>query len=232
MSQINLLYRLQQTDSSLLAGKRRLHKIVKAQEEPASLQQAKATAEQTATAVQQFRKQQKSQELELGSLTSKIESSEARLYSGNIKTTKELADLQTAIESLKRRHAQLEETLLETMMGLEEAEETDGAARATHAEVGAAWQASSAELKVEQMELVAKVNELTKLRQEQVAHIDRDVLQDYEIIRRKKGGVAVVEMKQGRCQGCQVGLSASKQQRLRQGHIEHCSSCGRILYAI
>lgn len=229
MSQVQQLYRLQQLDTDLLTGKKRLLEILNAQKEPPTLSAARQRAETAAAAAHKWRIQQKDQELELGSLQSKIQQGEERLYSGKVKTTKEMADLEKSIRLMKGRRGTLEEALLETMMALEAAEEEKAAADQELAQLTAAWASKTAELKQEQHQVALKINELMALREGQTKRIGAKELADYENIRRQRTtGVALMKLES--CQGCQVSLSSIVVRQVNIGALVHCPSCGRILY--
>lgn len=70
-----------------------------------------------------------------------------------------------------------------------------------------------------------------KRRTQLVSEISRNVVAQYERIRKSRKGVAVVEAVDGRCTGCHMALRLQFYQELRQGDkIMMCESCGRILY--
>ena len=59
-----------------------------------------------------------------------------------------------------------------------------------------------------------------------------DVAQ-YEQLRRRKGGVAVVEMDGNVCSACGVRVTAHIQQQLNQAdHLARCGNCERILVRV
>lgn len=228
MSQIQQLYRLQLLDTEILTGKKRLLEILNAQKEPLALQEARQRVEIATAEAQKWRIQQKDQDLELGSLHNKIQQSEERLYSGKVKTTKEMSDLEKAIRSMKRRRETLEENLLETMMALEAAEEEETAATAALDTLSKEWTTKTAALKQEQHQVALKVNELMEAREQQAKQIGAKELTEYDNIRKRRTtGVAL--MKSESCQGCQVGLSSTIVRRINIGELVNCPNCGRFL---
>jgi predicted nucleic acid-binding Zn-ribbon protein len=55
---------------------------------------------------------------------------------------------------------------------------------------------------------------------------------EYERLRPGLGGVAVAELVNGRCSGCNLALAASEVERLRHlppGERATCEECGRLL---
>jgi predicted nucleic acid-binding Zn-ribbon protein len=65
-----------------------------------------------------------------------------------------------------------------------------------------------------------------------VVDLAGQVLELYEGLRRERRGLAVAEVNDDSCSACGTTLTAALQQRARfSAQVEHCPSCGRILYA-
>ncbi|WP_019587566.1 zinc ribbon domain-containing protein [Deinococcus apachensis] len=64
-----------------------------------------------------------------------------------------------------------------------------------------------------------------------VAGIDSRTVKEYDLIRRAKKGLGLVEIRGGRCTGCNVMLPVNVQQKAAQGKLPpvKCPSCGRFL---
>ncbi|MBK8432604.1 MAG: hypothetical protein IPL28_15495 [Chloroflexi bacterium] len=229
MSEIHQLYRLQQLDQQIASGKQRLLAVLKGQEEPEPLRSAKQGLAETAARHQKWRTQQKQEELALGSVISKLQSSEERLYSGKVKTPKEMADLQLAVESLRRQRGTMEEGLFATMMTVEGLDAELATAEAQVAALTAEWQAQAAVFKQEQNHLAPHINTLMAQRTEQTQHIPAPALASYEGLRQRKG-TAVAELKLNSCQGCRVTLPISLVSQIEHANVlTYCPSCGRFL---
>lgn len=65
-----------------------------------------------------------------------------------------------------------------------------------------------------------------------VTGIDSRTVKEYDLIRRAKKGLGLVEIRGGRCTGCNVMLPVNVQQKAAQGKLPpvKCPSCGRFLY--
>lgn len=229
MSQVDLLYRLQQIDDEIRAGKNRLSRVIRSQKETEDLLTARKRAEAAANGLHEYRATQTSLNLELKSLNDKAQRSEQRLYSGTVKNPKELEDLQHEVESLARRRSTLEDELLEAMILVEDAQEQDEAARSTLSEIEAAWRQDQADLGKEQAELIGRINELTAQRKKHLGLIANESLARYEEAQRRAGSTAVVLMKNNRCRGCLVTVPANLVKAVDEGHLVQCDSCSRIL---
>ena len=128
MSQVQQLYQLQQIDTEIRQKKQRLGDVLRAQKETEALLAARKRMETAVSALQSWQTQRQDLDLELQTLKNKAKSAEQRLYSGNVKNPKELADLQSSIDSMGRQRAALEDEVLEAMIMIEDAETEKAAA--------------------------------------------------------------------------------------------------------
>jgi len=71
---------------------------------------------------------------------------------------------------------------------------------------------------------------LQEERRNLVSQVDSLLLEQYEQLRKTKDKVAVVPVKDGICDGCNVKVSPSLIGRVKRGEITYCESCNRILY--
>jgi hypothetical protein len=225
------LYQLQSLDSDIDKTKQALAEVAARLGESDALKEARSLAETAKTELRQTRTVMQDLDLEVKSLASKIEVEEKKLYSGKVLNAKEAANLQDEVTFLKRRYEAREERLLETMMAVEEAEETQAKAQAHLASIEATWETDQARLRQQQDALNTTLSELQARRPTLAALINPADLSDYETLRPKKGGRAVVAVKDGVCQGCGMMASNSQLQRARSSaELTYCTACGRIFY--
>ncbi|HEY67275.1 MAG: hypothetical protein DRI79_09190 [Chloroflexi bacterium] len=223
------LYRLQCLDSEGDVKRRRLAEVEAALGESEPLRQARRALESAQTMVQKWTLRQRDLELEIQGLSDKITRSEQRLYSGVIKNPKELADLQAEIASLKRRRQKLEDDLLEAMLEREEAEAARAQAQVHLDEIQAQWSAQQADLMVEREMLRGRLAEIEQAREALLPSIEAGDLAVYEALRRRKGGQAVVQVRDGACGGCGVAIPPGLKWQLRQDKLVYCGNCERII---
>ena len=223
------LYRLQCLDSEGDAKRRRLAEVEAALGESESLRQARRALERAQTLTKKWALRQRDRELETQGLSNKISRCEQRLYSGVVKNPKELADLQAEVASLKRRQQKLEDDLLETMIGREEAEAARAQAQTHLDETQARWSAQQADLMAEREVLLGGLIEIEQARAALLPSIKAGDLAVYEALRRRKGGLAVVQVRDGACGGCGVIISPSLKWQLRQEKLVCCGNCERIV---
>ncbi|MEW5989152.1 MAG: hypothetical protein AB1791_21205 [Chloroflexota bacterium] len=232
MSQPSLLYRLQQIDTETRQKKTRLGEVLKAQKESEKLVEARGRAATVEATLHKWQTRQRDLNLELSGLDTKARQSENRLYSGLVKNPKELSDLQREIESLGRRRTHLEDEILEAMIEVEAAQEEKTAADQHLHLTQSDWEKNQSALRHEQNDLTGRLQELAHLRQEVLPLLTAASLAEYEAAGRRRGGLAVVALKQNVCQGCQVVVPAHLVHLAGQGQLAYCESCGRILYPV
>lgn len=231
MSRAQQLYQLQTLDSEVDKIKQQLAEIAVQLADDEALKQAKAKAEAEEKALRQAQASVQDLTLEVKSLTEKIAQQEKALYQGKALSAKEASNLQGEISSLKRRHGQREEHLLEAMVEAEEVEARRNQAQTGLAAVEAEWQIIQARLSLQQTALQTKSTELKQQRPVIVKGIDPDDIEEYEDLRPRKAGRAVAAVKDGICLGCGVGASSSRIQHARSdAELVFCGTCGRILY--
>lgn len=231
MSQVDLLYQLQQTDDAIREGKKRLAEVVRLQTESKELIEAQGRARAAETELQKWRTRHNDLNLELSSLNGKAKRSEDRLYSGTVTNPKELSDLQQELDSLGRRRESLEDELLEAMIMLEEVQGEDSQASASQERIQAKWELDQASLDAEKTELIQRLGQLNAERVQQVSIIEAGSLTSYENASRRSGALAVVPLENGRCLGCLVKVPANQARMAESGKLVNCDNCGRILVA-
>ena len=82
---------------------------------------------------------------------------------------------------------------------------------------------------MEQNELALRVHDLMGQRKTRLGTITAPFLTEYDAIRKKQNGIAVVKIKNHICTGCRLNVSALKEKKSREGEKVYCASCGRIM---
>lgn len=229
MTQGAELYHLQCLDSEGDAKQRRLAEVEAALGESEALKQARRALESAQAVVQRQSLRQLDLELESQGVSDRIAHSEQRLYGGAVQNPKELADLQAEVASLRRRRQKLEDDLLTTMIELEEAEAAYAQAQQHLDETQTRWSDQQADLMTEREVLRGRLAEIEQKRAKLLPSIEAGYLADYQALRRGKGGLAIVQIRDGACDGCSVTVSSSLKWQLRQEGLGYCGNCGRII---
>lgn len=232
MSQVGQLYKLQLIDTEIQQKKGRLSEVIQLQREPQALLEARVRDQAAGETLQEWQTQQNDLNLELGGLNNEAKRTSQRLYSGNVKNPKELADLEHKLEELGRRKDTLEDEILEAMIMIEEVQEEKEDASRSLAQIQERWIQTQEQLQQEQNELALRLHDLMEMRNRQVGLIEQPLLSQYDQLRSRKGGVAVAALEDNRCNGCHLTVSAQKVSRAERGEIVTCGGCGRILNPI
>lgn len=223
------LYNLQEIDREL-ASCRQAHARI--------LDRLKGNPEIAVTAVgldverkklEELARQQRSLELEIDSISSKVKKFEEELYSGRTSNPKELSGLQQEIENLKSGRGGLEDKELELMEAAEQSQRSVAGIESRLKELNAAWSDEQKQLNEEKKETEKKIAALQSSRDSLAGAFESDILAMYEELKRQKG-TAVAEVERGICRGCRIQLPVNELQQVRSGTLTRCGSCGRILF--
>ena len=224
------LMHLQQIDSSMHDAERRLA------DEPARLQaldarldaarQAVADAKERVAANQTARREiEKDVALHQGRL------SKFRDQAMAVKTNQEYHAIQHEIAFAQNEIKVHEDRILERMM---EADELTGALKSAESALVAAQKEVEAEkraISAEHDDMRTLVERLRGERAALVAGLAPDVLSVFELVAKRRHGVAMAEARDGICTNCHVRLRPQVFNTVRRNEaIIQCDSCQRILY--
>ncbi len=231
MKKIELLRELQEVDSALDRARESLEEKRTRCGDDSGLVPFREALDSVRRQLHSLQVKGKELDHELEKQSSKLKTEEKKLYDGSVKNPKELGSLAHEVDLQKEQISQLETQALLNMDALESATAVEETARRALDEREQAWKAEQAVLEAECATLSAEVERLASARTQVAAQIDAATLRSYDMIRRTRGGVAVVAIEQRACQGCRISLSSAEVQRARTNPEPiTCQSCGRILY--
>jgi hypothetical protein len=235
VSALEPLLTLQEHDLALDRIRHRLEALPeRAQVEAAEqrIAELRGTVDAVRTQRDDVAREEKKFEDEASSLGQQAAEAEAKLYSGEISSPKELQALQADVRQLKKHQQQVEDRQLSTM---EQREPLDAQLAALDGDVAAL----DGELATHREALAAAEGSLgTELQAEEAARaqvaagIESDLLDVYESCREKANGVGAARLVGMTCQGCHLSIPATEVDRIKKasaGTIEHCDNCGTIL---
>jgi predicted nucleic acid-binding Zn-ribbon protein len=232
---LHRLLEVQEEDTLLdqLRHRRRSHPLRAELDEldrrAAELESARAEA---AAQVEVLAERQRRIEADVEATGQRAQSIEARMYSGEVSAGRDLQALSEESQSLKRRINHLEDEELTVM---EEREPLDRRLAELDSAVGAAAErraALEAELAEAQKDLLTQESEHEAARRTRAASVPADLLERYEKLRARLGGVAVAPLAHGTCGGCHLSLPATELDRMKRAPadaIVSCEQCGRML---
>jgi hypothetical protein len=154
-----------------------------------------------------------------------------RLDSGQ-GTPKDLQALQSELEVLTKRQADLEDVEIEVMQRLEDAEKAQAAAAAQHQAISEQIEELEREREAAEAEIDKELAQILQEREKAVDGIDAELLALYEKLRGQHGGIGAAALTGSTCEGCHMNLNPSDLVRIRAAAddtVIRCEECGRIL---
>jgi uncharacterized protein len=230
MTRARRLLELQAVDLKLDEHRTRLARVGLALQDDRALVAAREAVARTtaelATVDHSVRRAEQARE----SAQSHVAREESQLYSGKVKSPKEVQNLQREVEALRRQVSQLDDDLLEAMITRDEAAARAEAASAALSSAEATAEGQRSALRRRERELNEQIKRLEGERETIIATIAAGDLKQYERLRRSKGGRAVSELSDDACLACGMLLPGQDVNRIKGGD-EHvlCPGCGRIV---
>jgi len=179
--------------------------------------------------LEEFEKERKRKEKELELEKEKIKKFESRLY--EVKTNKEYQALLKEIETAKQANDKEEEEIIEIMVKIEDLKKDFESTSKLLKEKEKVAEVEKKKL-LSEMDLVDKtINELKQQRDNLLSVVNKTLRETYNMLISRRGGMAVVNVKNGVCLGCfmnippQLFIEVTKNNRLIL-----CPSCNRIFY--
>jgi len=170
-------------------------------------------------------------ELDLTEKSNKIKKHQEDLYGGKISDIKELKQIQKVIANYQKEKASIEEDVLGLM---EEVEDLDKSI--SHLDEDLKVKEEEFKKRKEKMDLARlvikkNINSLNIIREEILNKItDSRLFKEYELLRKEKGGKAIMEVDGSICPGCFLDLPSDAIYQLKMNRkIIICPNCSRIL---
>jgi predicted nucleic acid-binding Zn-ribbon protein len=185
-----------------------------------------------AAAVEEIAARQARAEAELAATEERKDSVSRRLYGGTVSASRELQAMAADVDSLAARAANLEDEVLAI---LEEREPLDARVASLQTErdaLGARRGALVEALTEAEGRIDEEIATIEAERAPLAATVPPDLLDLYERLRARLGGIGAARLVGDRCSGCHLSLPATELDRIR--HLPHgeaatCDQCGRIL---
>jgi uncharacterized protein len=185
----------------------------------------------TETELGDLSREQARAERDVDQVRTRIDRDRARLDAGQVAAARELASLQSEIESLHRRQGDLEEIVLELMERREGLESRRDELAAERDSLGGEIAAVTARLDAAVKEIEEHATRASEQRAGIAAEVPADVLKLYDQIRQTRG-VGAAALRAGRCEGCHLTLNTVDLNQIRAAapdEVVRCEECRRIL---
>jgi uncharacterized protein len=156
-----------------------------------------------------------------------------RNQSGEVKTNEAYKALQHEIQNAENEVAKAEDRLLERMVAGEEYDRQLKAAEITVKQVEAAANVERQQIQAEYNAAQKELTAAEAVRAAAVAAVPEDLVDHYERIAKRHGGISLAEIRGEGCGQCGVHIRPHVIQRLQRPENEeffHCETCTRILY--
>jgi predicted nucleic acid-binding Zn-ribbon protein len=229
MSVASRLHQLQVADLEIREKRRSLQDITSRLEHSEAVASAETELSALESRLTAARGNQRQLEYDVDDVTAKVRDLNNRLYGGSVHNPKELISLQQEIDSIKKHLSQKEEALLDAMGALEAMEAEADTLRSRAAGLREEWDRQKEGLSAERSTVESALARLLEVRQSARLELGDEVSRLYDQLAQTKG-VAVVQVEQGRCRGCNLTVPTGLWQRARAGEMVQCVSCGRILH--
>jgi len=169
---------------------------------------------------------------EARALAAKATEVEAKMYSGEISSPRELQAMQSDVEQLRRHQRGIENRELELMEAREPLDATlaelDGQRLALEGELDRIRRG----LAEAEAGILAEAEQEHAARDAVAAGIDAAMVQEYERCRAQAQGVGVARLVGTTCQGCHLSIPAIEAEQIKRSAgvpLAHCDNCGAIL---
>lgn len=230
MSQARALYHVQELELEIIDHRKRIKEIDIRLEDNEVVKNAEAEHQSAQETFDDIRLRVKDMEQQIEAVANKRKATETRLYSGNVKNPKELQDMQKEIESLTKRHAELDENLLLLIMERDEAKDMLELNEQELEKVKATWEAEHSDLLSEKSELEKKSEKLMADRKVSLKAVRDDAMKQYNSLRTSKSNRPVAVMENRTCSVCGIEQNSAIASAVnKDDSLVYCQNCGRIL---
>ncbi|HET9178051.1 MAG TPA: C4-type zinc ribbon domain-containing protein [Terriglobia bacterium] len=176
-------------------------------------------------------KERRDMEGEIQMIRQKISKHKDQLY--QVKTNEQYRAMLKEIEGEEANIRAIEDRILEKMIESEELQKLVKEAEGRLDSEKARGAQEKARLEAEATACKQEREGLLRERQELAAKLGGDILVHYERVRKGRGGMALAEVRDGKCMGCNVLLRPQLYYDVRAGEgLYECENCARILYSV
>ena len=229
-TQIGLLANLQIIDQSLraktLAVEEGQGRVAALEEAVQAQSAAAATARGELTTVGA-----RQQDLETRLSANETKLKDRRMRLARIRSDKDLGVARREVDLLKEETGTIENELISVLEQVEAAGAKLRGIEEELARLRAAMETEAAELRETVSRLSGEIERERTVRNALVEGLDGDLRRKYEMIFSRRGGLAVVEIREGTCQGCRMRVPPQLFNEIqRNEQVILCPSCQRMLY--
>jgi hypothetical protein len=229
-TQIELLATIQTVDQSLRA---KSIEIGEGEARVAALEESVRTQTETTTAAREEHAalSARQRDLEGRLAAAETKAKDRRMRITRIRNDKELGLMKRELDLLKEETGALETELVGVMELVEASTAKREGLESELARLTTARDAEVSALRDVQTRLSGEIVRDQATRSRLIETVDGDLRRKYEMIFSRRGGLAVVEIREGTCQGCRMRVPPQLFNEIqRNDHVILCPSCQRMLY--
>lgn len=230
-TQIELLATLQVVDQSL---RQKTLTVAEGEGRVAALEEAvRGQTAATAAARQEIAElAARQRDLEQRLSVAETKQKDRRMRITRIRNDKELGLAKREVDLLKEEIGGLETELVAVMEQVEVATAKVQGLETELARLAATRDSEVTEMRDKLAHLAGEIERERATRTELVQTVDGELRRKYEMIFSRRGGLAVVELRGGTCQGCRMRVPPQIFNEIQRNHeqVKLCPSCQRMLY--
>ncbi len=169
---------------------------------------------------------------EARSLAAKAKEVEAKMYSGEISSPRELQAMQSDVEQLRKHQRNVENRELELMETREPLDATLTELEEHHSVLEGELERIRRTLADAEGVITAEAREERAARDNIAAGIDERLVKEYERCRAVANGVGVARLVGTTCQACHLSIPAIEAEQIKKtagDPLAYCDNCGAIL---
>ena len=228
--QLKILVGLQEIDSSLLVVAEQIDSLPdKLEQYKAPLKEVTDLLQKTKTQSEVLTKKKKDKDLQLDEFQDKIDKLKSR--SADVKTNKEYDANLKEIETFEKNRYKIEDEVLVMMEDIETFVNTLKEEEARVKEAEKAFKQEEAKIDEEKKKLFSEIETIKAKRAAYIDKLDKSTYDRYMKLLKKLGGLAVVEVKNEICLGCNTNIPPQLYSDIVKGEdVCTCFFCSRLLY--
>lgn len=226
------LHRLHLIDAAIVEIRKRAAALDPGRAIHTELKTLESTWEAAQEAARALSAEQSDLELQQKALEAKAAQIDKELYSGKVVNPREVEALQKDLASLKKRRSDMDGRLLELMDLLPPAKDAADEAKALVEAKRADLSTHQKKVLQVKSELERQFKEISEKRADAAGEVPKVMLDRYEMVRQKAGGVGMADVvRGGYCGMCGTHLPEKLIEGAKDGRLVTCESCHRLLYA-
>lgn len=226
------MFELQQVDLAVARATTERAALNSGAAEREAVEQATARLTELRDRIAAARAQLRDLDLEVQSLQQKRAKVEADLYGGRIRNPKELESINDEGAALDRTRSSREDDMLALLDDVERLEPQERDAREALETAKGALTQQTAWYQQAAGAADQEIAELSARRAALLGDLEEDLVRRYDRLRERKGGLAIVAVRDGICGGCHVAIPDRLLRRLEDDPeiLAACDGCGRLLH--